>query len=189
MRYSKEEIIKESIPLLTLCVVLEIAGGHLLNKHLLNNEDFITIIPFLLITVPVINGLFGNIGSILGARLSTGLHLGEIDISLKSRELKEDIFHAFILGICIILFLTGFIWIISPVTGISTADIEPFEFLLIMLGSGILMTTIVIFMSVISAFISFNKGMDPDNTVIPVVTTTGDLLGIITLIIMVGLVL
>ena len=184
MRYSKEKIIKESVPLLTLCVVLEIAAG-----QLLNNEGIFFKIPFLLITVPVINGLFGNIGSILGARLSTGLHLGEIEISFKSRELREDIIQALILGICIILFLSGFIWIISPITGFSTSGIEPIEFLTIMLGAGILMTTIVIFMSVISAFLSFNWGMDPDNTVTPVVTTTGDLMGIITLVFMVGLVL
>lgn len=184
MRYSKEKIISESIPLLTLCVILEIAGG-----QLLNNEDVFLNIPFLLITIPVINGLFGNIGSILGARLSTGLHLGEMDISIKSRELREDIAQALILGVCIILFLTGFIWIISPATGISTSGIEPLAFLLIMLGAGILMTIIVIFMSIISAFLSFSRGMDPDNTVTPVVTTTGDLMGIITLVIMVGLVL
>ena len=82
-----------------------------------------------------------------------------------------------------------FFWVISPLAGFSTSDIELIEFLTIMLGAGILMTIIVIFMSVISASLSFNRGMDPDNTVTPVVTTSGDLMGIITLIIMVGLVL
>lgn len=184
MRYSKEKIISESIPLLTLCVVLEIAGG-----QLLNNQDIFMEIPFLLITIPVINGLFGNIGSILGARLSTGLHLGQIDLSLKNRELKENVLQALILGLVVILFLSGLIWIISPITGISSRGIEPLQFIIIMLGAGILMTIIVIVMSVISAFLSFKRGIDPDNTVIPVVTTTGDLMGITILVIMVVLVI
>ncbi len=184
MRYSKEKIISESVPLLTLCVVLEIAGG-----QLLNNEDLFLAIPFLLVIVPVINGLFGNIGSILGARLSTGLHLGRIDISTKSKELKNDIIQALILGLAMISFLSVLIWAISPITGISTSGIEPLEFFIIMFGAGLLMTLIVIFMSVTSAFISFKKGYDPDNTVTPIVTTTGDLMGITTLIIMVVLVI
>jgi len=184
MRYSKEKILSESIPLLTLCTVLEITGG-----QLLQNENLFLKIPFLLITVPVINGLFGNIGSILGARLSTGLHLGEIDISWKNRELREDVAQTVILGLIVILFLTGFIWLVTPLTGISTGGLEPTEFVIIMLGAGILMIIIVTFMSVISAFLSFKKGYDPDNTVTPVVTTTGDLMGITTLVIMVGLVI
>ena len=184
MIYSKEKIISESIPLLTLCAVLEITGG-----QLLNNERVFLSVPFLLITVPVINGLFGNIGSILGARLSTGLHLGEIDLTFKNKELKDNVMQAFILGSVTILFLTAFMWFLVPLLGISTTGIEPMEFFVIMLGAGLLMTIIVIFMSVISAFISFQKGMDPDNTVTPVVTTTGDVMGITTLIIMVGLVL
>ena len=184
MRYTKEKILSESIPLLTLCVVLEIAGG-----QLLNNEKTFTAIPLLLITVPVINGLFGNIGSILGARLSTGLHLGEIDITLKNRKLKSDVIQALILGLIVILLLSGLIWIIAPITGISTTDIEPLKFLIIMLGAGALMITLVTFTSVISAFLSFTRGMDPDNTVTPVATTTSDLTGIVSLVIMVGLVL
>jgi mgtE-like transporter len=184
MRYSRESIIRESIPLLTLCVVLEITGG-----QLLNTVDTFTEIPILLITVPVLNGLFGNIGSILGARLSTGLHLGEIDISLQNRKLRNNVLQALILGLVVLFALSGLIWIITPFTGLSTGDIELIQFIKIMLGAGILMTILVIFTSVISALLSFKKGMDPDNTVTPIVTTTGDLMGIITLVVMVGLVL
>lgn len=184
MRYSKEKILSESIPLLTLCTVLEITGG-----QLLNNRDIFLQIPFLLVTIPVINGLFGNLGSILGARLSTGLHLGEMDISLKNKGLREDIIQTIITGIIVILFLTGFMWLIAPLTGISTTGLEFTQFMTIMIGAGILMIIIVTTMSVISAFFSFKKGIDPDNTVTPVVTTTGDLMGISVLILMVWLVI
>ncbi len=184
MRASYTKILKESIPLLTLCTVLEITGG-----QMLNNEDIFIAIPFLLITIPVINGLFGNIGSILGARLSTGLHLGQIDISLNNRDLRDNVIQTLILGILVILFLTAFIWLISPLTGLDTGKLTPLKFIIIMLGAGFLMIIIVTIMSVVSAFLSFKKGIDPDNTVTPVVTTTGDLMGITTLIIMVGLVL
>ena len=181
---SRDKILKESIPLLTLCTVLEITGG-----QLLNNRDIFVSIPFLLSAVPVINGLFGNIGSILGARLSTGLHLGNIDLNLRNKELKENVTETFILGVIVVLFLTGLLWALPPLTGLSTGSVTPLKFLLIMLLTGFLMTIIVIVMSVVSAFLSFKKGIDPDNTVIPIVSTTGDLMGITTLIIVVGLIL
>ncbi|MCK4614859.1 MAG: magnesium transporter, partial [Thermoplasmata archaeon] len=171
-------------PLLALCAVLEIAGG-----QLLNNEKIFIAIPFLLTTIPVVNGLFGNLGCILGARLATGLHLGQIDLSLKNKELRENVIQTVILGLLIILFLTAFIWAVSPLTGLSTGPLSPLKFIIIMLGAGLLMTIIITVMSVVSAFLSFKKGIDPDNTVVPVVSTTGDLMGITTLIIMVGLVL
>ena len=87
-----------------------------------------------------------------------------------------------------ILALTGILWVITPFTGLSPENLTPLKFMIIVLGAGIIMTIMVIIMSVISAFFSFKKGIDPDNTVAPVVTTTGDLMGITTLVIMVGLI-
>lgn len=184
MRYTREKIISESIPILTLCVFLQIAGG-----HLLNNEDSLIAIPLLLITVPVINGLFGNIGTILGARLSTGLHLGTIDLDPRNRVLRENVIQTLILGFTVILILAVLIWVITLVTGISRGTITFFQFIMIMFGTAAFMTVLVTLSCVISAFLSFRKGMDPDNTVTPAVTTTGDLMGIASLIIMVGLIL
>jgi cation transporter-like permease len=51
-----------------------------------------------------------------------------------------------------------------------------------------LLTAIVIVISVFVARFSFENGFDPDNTVIPVVTTLCDVLGILSLIIMIGVV-
>jgi mgtE-like transporter len=42
------------------------------------------------------------------------------------------------------------------------------------------------FISIVTAFISFKQGLDPDDMVAPVVTTFGDTLGIILLFIMIG---
>jgi mgtE-like transporter len=54
------------------------------------------------------------------------------------------------------------------------------------MGTGLLLIAIVIGISVFVARFSFEHGFDPDNTVIPVVTTICDLLGIVCLIIMIG---
>jgi cation transporter-like permease len=43
-------------------------------------------------------------------------------------------------------------------------------------------------LSVITALYSFRKGIDPDNSVTPIVTTSGDALGVICLLVIVGLI-
>ena len=44
------------------------------------------------------------------------------------------------------------------------------------------MSAIVVFATVVSAFPSFRRGLDPDNVVIPIVTSVGDVSGIACLI-------
>jgi mgtE-like transporter len=41
--------------------------------------------------------------------------------------------------------------------------------------------------SVLTAFLSFKRGLDPDDTVAPIVTTFGDVMGIVFLFIILGI--
>ena len=61
-------------------------------------------------------------------------------------------------------------------------------FISIVLGAGILLVCVISLVSVFTAFWSFKKGLDPDDTVAPVVTTVGDTLGIVFLFLLIGVV-
>ena len=56
--YSVRKIVRESFWLLSICILIEILAGQILNSQ----EDLISI-PILLAAVPVINGVGGNIGN------------------------------------------------------------------------------------------------------------------------------
>lgn len=165
-----------------MAIALEIAAGQLLNQ----NEDKLIAVPVLLLMIPVINGVGGNIGSILGARLSSALHLGSIQLKGYGKELRKNVISAILLGIISYTSLAIIILVVSPLLGIQ---IEA-DFILkagyIMIGTGLMLTFIVIVVSVFVARFSFEKGFDPDNTVIPIVTTSCDVLGIVCLIVMIG---
>jgi len=62
------------------------------------------------------------------------------------------------------------------------------EFVSVVVGTGILLIFMVSLISVLTAFWSFKKGLDPDDMVAPVVTTVGDTLGIILLFLLIGVV-
>lgn len=180
--YNTRKIMKQSTPLLLLGVAGGIAGGQALNS----NQSALISVPVLLVMFPVINAVCGNIGSILGARLSSGLHLGSISAQSFGRELQKNISSALILGIISYTFLTIFILLISPMIGIDIESDTVLKTGYIMLATGLILTVIVIAVAVLAARFSFIKGFDPDNTVTPIVTTVCDLLGIIILITMIG---
>jgi mgtE-like transporter len=181
--YSAPKIIKESMPILTFCIGVEVLIGQVLNT----NQSIMTI-PIILALIPVINGVGGNIGSILGARLASGLHTGIIDADFRGKELRKNVVGTFILGLITFFILALAVYIIMPFIGVKVSIIGFNRLIFIVLSAGILLILCLIMLSVVTALYSFKKGIDPDNSVTPIVTTSGDALGVICLLLMVGLI-
>jgi mgtE-like transporter len=170
--YKMQKIIKESIWLLTICILLEILAGQLLNSQ----EDIVGI-PIILASVPVINGIGGNLGSILGAKLTSGLHVGYVKPSYSDKTVLSNVFNIIILALIVFAVLVVLMIFILPLSGIALS-VPVIKFAVVVFASGVILTFLVVILCVISAFQAFKKGMDPDNVVTPIITTSGDLLGI-----------
>jgi len=164
------------------CLLIEIYAGSLLQQ---NQVFLLQRLPIFLVSIPVINGVGGNIGSILGARLASGLHIGTITFDPKDKQMHENVFTAIILGVCTYVALAIIIYFIGTFTG-TTKGIELMPYLSIFIGTGIILICILSFVSVLSAFISFRRGVDPDDVVAPLVTTFGDTIGIMVLFFFLG---
>jgi mgtE-like transporter len=183
MIYNWKKIVRTSIPLLTLCAIIEIFAGQILQ----GNQQKLILFPIFLISIPVVNGVAGNLGSILGARLASGLHIGTIEYSAKDKNMHKNLLWSFISGIVTYVVLAIFIYYISYV-GTIKMNIDVLRFVLIVLGTGFFLIIIISLISVFTAFWSFIKGLDPDDMVAPVVTTAGDTLGIVFLFLLIGVV-
>jgi mgtE-like transporter len=182
--YSWKKIVKNSMPLLTLTVFVEIIAGQIL----LFNQNILVLFPLFLVSFPVVNGVGGNIGSVLGARLASGLHVGSVKISLKDREMRDGFITSIVLGV-ISYFILGLIiyYFVFYFMDIRI-NISVLSFVLVVLFSGFLLVCLLCFVSVVTAFLSFKHGMDPDDVVAPVVTTVGDFMGIVLLFVFVSLI-
>ncbi len=181
MMYSWKTILRSSIPLLTLTIFIEIMAGQLLQ----GNQDMFILLPIFLITLPVINGVGGNVGSILGSRLASGLHVGYIQLDINNKYIQMNVFTAVCIGLLTYGILAILIYVIALFTGIQM-DIGLTQFVTIVILAGGLLIFIISIVSVFTAFISFKRGLDPDNIVSPVVTTVSDTLGILFLILLIG---
>lgn len=168
---SKEtkSIIKQSTPVLFICSVLGVFAGGIFNNSistLLSN-------PTLLTLMPLFSGESGSIVSILGARLSSGLHSGLIEPILRP---KKNTLYNFLIIIILAI-------IIYPVIGFM-ADESSYllgviglgfdKTIFISLASGLILIPIMMVIVFYVSTISYRRGYDPDNIVIPISTSITD---------------
>jgi mgtE-like transporter len=181
--YSWKKIVKHGLPLLTVTIFIEVFAGQIL----LGKQEFLLLFPIFLISIPVINSIGGNIGSVLGARLASGLHVGYVSQSLKDKEMHDNFFMSILIGF-ITYFLLAIVIYFMASFGDLVEDIALIEFVAIIVLTGVLLLLIVSLVSVLTAFISFKRGLDPDDMVAPVVTTLSDVIGITFLFFVIGVV-
>lgn len=183
MIYSWKKIVKTGLPLLTLTILIEIFGGQILQGR----QESLILFPIFLISIPVINSISGNIGSVLGARLASGLHVGYITLSYKDKEMHDNLLISLLMGFITYFILAIVIYFVAAFGNLITEDIALIKFIAIFILTGILLISTVAIVSIITAFLSFKRGLDPDDMVAPVVTTVGDVMGILFLFIILGI--
>ncbi len=179
-----KEIFEESVPVLTLTAAISIFSGFFLN----NNEDVLKFLPGLLIIIPSFIAINGNIASVMTSRLSSALHMGLIKPNFRRTQLLMRNFYSMIF---ISLVAFPFLGIIAGGVNIMFGGGAEYfmVFPIITFASGMTTALILIFVSMISSYLTYRKGLDPDNIVIPILTTIGDLVGISVLLIITGLVI
>jgi len=182
--YYAKRVLKESMVFLAICALLSTLAGSLLDKNL----ELIGIFPLLLVLAPLFNAENGNIGSILSARISTSFHLGQSEITFlpKLRILKE---FSYSLCITIILFplLAIIAFLMSAILGISQMGlIALFEISILV---AIISSFVGMMTSYYLTYFSIRTNIDPDNVVIPLLTSVMDIASVTILILVASTVL
>ncbi|MDL2260910.1 magnesium transporter [Methanimicrococcus sp. OttesenSCG-928-J09] len=181
---SVSSIVKEALPFELVAVVGGIISGVILSG--MTNE--LEMIPGLIVIIPGIMGLRGNISSTLGSRLGSAIHMGLITkIDYKNRELTNNIVGSMILTVIISIFLGFLGHFVSILLGFGSAGL--FNLILISLMSGFFSGLILSFVSVYLSIGAFRFGFDPDNVVTPSIATIGDIISVAMIFIFARLVL
>ena len=177
LSYETKTILRQSTPVLLVCSFLGGSAGGILNSSV---ETLLTN-PSLLTLLPLFSGECGSLISILGAKLSSGLHSGLVEsLKIPKGNTINYFIISFILAIIVFPFI-GFLAetssVILKTTGVGFANI-----LLISTIAGLLLVTIMVFLVYYVSTISYNKNLDPDNIVIPISTSITDSISSLTLI-------
>lgn len=181
---SVSSIVKEALPFELVAVVGGIISGIILSGMTTELE----MIPGLIVIIPGVMGLRGNISSTLGSRLGSAIHMGLITkIDYKNRELTNNIIGSMVLTIIISIFLGFLGHYVSVFLGFGSAGL--FKLILISLMSGFFSGLILSFVSVYLSIGAFRFGFDPDNVVTPSIATIGDIISVMMIFIFARLVL
>lgn len=164
----------EALPVLAVSAV----GGLFAGVVLGGMEAELAEIPGLLLLVPALLATRGNVYGSLGARLASALHQGLVEprLSLADERVRASIAAAMANGI----FVSGFAavggFVLLVLVGRPRAPLWSLLGVALIAGivSGLLLTVAVVGV----VFLGYRRGLNPDTLAGPVVTTTGDVVGV-----------
>lgn len=162
-------ILKQSTPVLLLCSFLGGAAGGILNSAV---ETLLTN-PSLLTLLPLFSGECGSLISILGARLSSGLHSGLIE---PFKRPQGESVHNFIISFILALIVFPLIGLLAEGSSfaLGVVGVGFDKILEISTLSGVILVTIMVIIVYYVSVTSYNNNLDPDNIVIPISTSITD---------------
>lgn len=171
-------IVIESIPVLTVALVLSTLGGLVLQKQL----ELLAALPTILVLAPAFVSSGGALGSILNGRVSTNLHLGSVEPTLiPGPQVRRDV--SFLMGVAAPVFLlnaTGAV-VFNRIGG-NPADPGWWWTLLVTMLAGAATMGIVMAISYAATIGAWRLDVDPDSFGIPVITASTDFVGTLVLI-------
>ncbi|WP_224448157.1 magnesium transporter [Haloprofundus salilacus] len=172
------EAYREALPVLLLS-----AGGGLFAGVVLGGmESELKRVAGLIVLVPALLATRGNVYGSLGARLASALHQGLVEpyFTLSDRRIRNAVAAALANGVLVSVFAAALAYAVLVVLGRPVATLWTLVGIAIIAGvvSGLLLTVTVL--SVV--FYGYRRGLNPDTLAGPVVTTTGDVVGMATML-------
>ena len=175
-------IIRESLIVLIFASIISSLGGFGLEKW---KDQFILLLP-ILILFPVLNSMIGNYGIIFSSKYSTMLHEGKIEKHIfRSKELMRLFYHMIIIGIFTAVLASIFALVFASLRNFNTTPDITLKILFITIVDSMLMISLLFFLSIFFGNYIYKKKEDPNNFLIPIITSVADFFSIIILIVLV----
>ncbi len=166
-------VLIQNIPIIMLSSSMSMLAGVILMTNINNIVKGIGILA----VIPAFLEDGGAIACRFSSRLSTGLHLGSIKIkwipsdSWTLKQLLLNIIHALMIFGSLSVF--GFAIALSRGASLSWG----FKVVETVMSAGLMLTVIISILTYYAAMISFKAGIDPDNTLAPILTSLADIIG------------
>jgi mgtE-like transporter len=171
-------ILRESLPILALAGTVDILAGLVVESRL----DRFLVLPALLVLIPPYLEGEGALGAILSSRLASKLHLGVVSPRLRPEPLAWLDASIVFLFSMVNSVLTGVAaHFAARLIGLSSPGLV--DMIGITFLAGIIATIPVIVVAYYTAVATFRLGLDPDNHGIPMITSSMDFVGVISLVI------
>lgn len=164
--------LRQSLPLLLLCGVGEVFAGALFG----HSKEALELLPGLIVLVPALIGLRGNINTTLGSRLGSAAHMGLISSKdFLNIEMKENLKASLILSV-VMSFIAGLFAYATTIALGKSSSIIMLKIIAIAVVAGSIAGVILAFITISIILYAFKRGLDPDNVTGPSLSTVGDVI-------------
>lgn len=140
-----------------------------------NNKEILYTFPIILLVLPSLNSLIGDISTVLISRLTSHLYLGTLSPKIQvSDRLKQDFYGLFMTILLSLVALISLGYLFGSITGIEI--VNPLLIISIIIITILILFGLMFVLLFISSIFIFKKGKDPNNFLIPMVTSLADVL-------------
>lgn len=173
MKAVTKKILRESLRILILSSIISSIGGIGIEMV---QDKVIQIIP-LIIIIPALNHMMGNLSTVLVSKFSTLLFLGKINESnwRKSKDLADLKGTLYTIAIILALYLSILGYVIAILKGYPLNVGIFLKIIIMSLAISLILLKLVFMISLSWGFFLFRKGKDPNNYLIPFLTSVGDM--------------
>jgi mgtE-like transporter len=173
--------LKESFYMIVVVAIMVNITGYVLSTI----SEFVGQKPKIYVVYPAIIDTMGDVGAIVGSTATTKLALGSLDSSVRSiRNHRIQIAAAWIASAAMFMIYA----LISSLYRPPSSVLEALTFLFLLLATNFFAGIIIIFISFSVAILTFQKGLDPDNFVIPLESSLADAITTVSLFIMLSII-
>lgn len=171
------QIARESVPVLALAGTIDVIAGITVEKRI---ESFL-LYPALLVLVPPFLEDSGALGGILSSRVATKLHLGTVDLSRSPwRAVGEDVLLVSVYALPVFFLLGVSADVVAALFDLRSPGV--LQMIGVSMLAGAFATAAAVLVGYYGAVATYRLGLDPDNHGIPIVTSSLDFLGAVSLI-------
>lgn len=150
-----------------------------------NLESFAEIIliqlPFMILAIPAFINMAGDLADVFTARITSSLFVGSLNSRFKPRRLLLSN----LVGVLLVA-ISGFIILGATISALNIylalSETDPGLILISIILAGFTATGLMCMVGVGAAYITYRRGLNPDNFTPPLTTTLGDAVGTILLI-------
>ena len=175
-------IVRESMPVLVVAATLSAMAGIALEKSFTDFAAF----PALLVLQPAFVSSAGALGGIMSGRLASKLFLGLLEPeTVPARPARADIAFVYLLFLPVYAFNGVGAHVVARALGERSPGLGEMVVLALLAGAAAMAFVVVV--AYYGTIVAFRTGLDPDTYGIPVVSSSVDFVGALTLIVTISI--
>ena len=167
---------------ISIAEFISITGGIIAGLIFVTLIDKFEVFPALLVLIPGLLAMQGSINGSLAARLTVDLYLKKIP---KKFQFSSHLFKHVVASLFLVLFISIFLGVLAFTVTLIFFEVVNLKIILVSVISSLLAIFFQLPLAVAGVFWTFNKGLDPDDVMGPYVTVLGDIIGILSILVVI----